>query len=157
MSGCILPLAPEFQDPPASENFAPRITEASPALGMVVTPAQGMLLPFKVTLTDPNLGDDLYVRWVVDYPPYSTNTRPFPPQMYPHSTATPPPPQDVSISIDCVNANLAPINQHQLMVIVADRPFADPGPQQNLANVTTPGIAVVGTWTFNLNCGAPAP
>src|SRR5215471_15875644 len=76
MSACILPVAPEFQDPPASENFGPVITDSSPALGSVVTKVGGAPLPpFRVTITDPNLGDNLHVRWLADYPPRSNNTR----------------------------------------------------------------------------------
>src|SRR4051812_34931695 len=70
MSGCVVPVTPAFQDPPASQNYAPVFLNVDPEIGAVVTRSA-----FLVTVTDPNVGDDLYVRWIADYPPYSNNTR----------------------------------------------------------------------------------
>jgi len=158
ISACVLPIAPDFQDPPASENFAPIITDSSPALGSIVTAIGGVLPTFRVTISDPNLGDDLHVRWLADYPMYSVNTRTLVNDfLVPHSTNGQPLKQDVSVTnLDCVTYNLAPIAQHQLMVMVADRPFTNPIPQNhNFASVDAPGLVTVGSWVFNLDCGSP--
>jgi hypothetical protein len=155
MSACILPLAPEFQDPPAAQNYPPVIVDSDPPLGSVVTTTK-----FTVIVRELNLGDDLYVRWVADYPPYSADkTRPLNDLMtqiaHPVDMATdfdlPP------VTVDCVLDALDPqITMHQIMVIVADRPFVDikdqPAGQIDLALVTKPGFAVKGSWTLNLGC-----
>lgn len=155
MSACILPLAPEFQDPPASENFAPHITDSSPPLGSLVVKTGTTAPVFRVTVTDPNLGDDLFVRWVADYPRISSNTRLLGSQMVPRSTNGQPLRQDVSVTVDCALDNLAPIAQHQVLVIVADREFPVPPPENDLTIVAPPGQSVVGSWILDLNCGSP--
>jgi hypothetical protein len=151
MSSCVLPIAPEFQDPPAAANFPPMIIEGRPPLGSIVSQTH-----FEATITDPNLGDDLHVRWVVDYPPFSSsNTRTLEDQTISHPTNGQPLKQDVSIDIDCIIDVLAPIAQHQVMLIVADRDFPSPPPQNKLEVVPLPGYSVVGTWVLNLDCSTP--
>ena len=77
--------------------------------------------------------------------------------MVSHLTTGMPLDQDVVINVDCVLYNLAPITQHSLMVILADRPFAPlAAPQNNLEGVMSPGLFNVGTWTLNLDCGSAA-
>lgn len=156
MSACVLPIGPEFQDPPASQNFAPFISDSSPPLGSIVTEVAGTVPPLRVTVTDPNIADDLFVRWVADYPRRSSNTRLLGDQMVSHSTNGQPLRQDVSKTLDCIY-NLAPIAQHQVVVIVADREFLSPPPEDDLASVKAPGFAVLGSWIVNLNCGSASP
>ena len=111
---------------------------------------------FRVTISDPNLGDDLHVRWLADYPPFSSNTRTIQEdQTIVHSMNGQPLQQEVSVPVDCGLENLAPIAQHQVMVVVADRPFPLSAPAGDLASVPPPGHAVVGSWILNDNCGSP--
>ena len=119
MSACVLPIAPEFQDPPASENFSPFFQTVSPDLGF-----EAVIPSFEVVVTDPNLGDDLYARWIVDYPPYSDNTRIFTQPKVTHTATGKPLLQDFSFAPSCVDNNLAKIARHQIMIVVADRDFS---------------------------------
>jgi hypothetical protein len=155
MSACILPLAPEFQDPPAAQNYPPVIVDSDPPIGEVVTTTT-----FSVIVRELNLGDDLYVRWVADYPPYAadkTRTLNDPNTKVPHPVDMATDFDLPSVTVDCVLNELNPqITMHQIMVIVADRPFvstdAQPAGQIDLALVTPPGFAVKGSWTLNLGC-----
>src|SRR5882724_1117584 len=72
MSACVLPIAPEFQDPPASENYAPVFIDTIPPAGQVVTASP--VAAFTIIVEDPNVGDDLFVRWIADFPPLTDNT-----------------------------------------------------------------------------------
>ena len=155
MSACILPLAPEFQDPPASQNFSPIITDSLPPLGSIVTKVGNVTPMFRVTISDPNLGDDLHVRWLADYPPASSNTRTIQEDLtIPHPVNGQPLHQDVSVPVDCALETLAPIAQHQVEVVVADRPFPLQPTGGDLTSVPLPGLSVVGSWTLILNCGS---
>jgi hypothetical protein len=149
MSACVLPIAPEFQDPPTAQNYAPIILDSDPPQGSAV-----MSATFTVVVTDPNVADDLYVRWIIDYPPDSANTRVLVSSLkIAHSVDGRPLNQPVTVTIDCVLGGLAKIAQHQVLVVVADRPFLPPQPPQNvLALVEDPGFAVQASWTLNLEC-----
>ncbi|MEA2696143.1 MAG: hypothetical protein QOI66_414, partial [Myxococcales bacterium] len=119
-SACVIPLAPEFEDPPAAQNIAPIITDSFPINGAVVSTRSSA--DFRVTVFDPNSSDDLHVRWIADYPPYGPNTRLLRSPDLPHGmTASF---QQTDITIDCINSNLAlGLAQHQIMMIVADQLF----------------------------------
>src|SRR5262245_13457968 len=75
MSGCVLPIAPEFQDPPSPPNYAPYIVSAQPPIGEVKTSLMPGDVEFSVSVSDPNILDKLCVRWISDYPPYNENTK----------------------------------------------------------------------------------
>ena len=66
-SGCVVPLAPDFQDPPSVPNYPPYFFNSDPPAAKVMSPPQ----VFTVTVVDPNPQDVLYVRWLSDYPPYT--------------------------------------------------------------------------------------
>src|ERR1022692_3049952 len=54
MSACIIPVGPDFQDPPAAPNYAPYIISANPDFFSIVATQSPT---FEVTVTDPNGGD----------------------------------------------------------------------------------------------------
>jgi hypothetical protein len=153
MSACIIPTDRDFQDPVASQNYAPYIESATPDFGSIVTPPA---LTFSVTVTDPNLGDDLYIRWLADYP--GANYRPVPadPSFVAHSTNGQPLAAPVTATVDCTVDNLVTTTdgEHRIEVIIADRPFLDPiPPNTNLDLVTSPGLVVRASWTLEqLSC-----
>ena len=68
-SGCVLPVGPRFEDPPATENVPPFIRSTMPLQGSVVT-AVNRTQMFSVTFRDLN-ADALHVRWLGEYPPFS--------------------------------------------------------------------------------------
>jgi hypothetical protein len=150
MSACVLPIAPEFQDPPTSQNYAPYFQTVMPDLGSEITVPM-----FEVTVTDPNVGDDLYVRWIVDYPPYNDNTRPFAQPKVVHSVDGSPLLQNLTFAPNCVDDNLAKIARHQIMVVVADRDFSKQLPMQAVdltRLVPGDGRKVIGTWVLDMEC-----
>jgi hypothetical protein len=160
MSACVLPIAPEFQDPPAAANFSPVITDSVPPIGMIVDAVPTRVPAFTVSVTDPNLGDNLHVRWLADFPPDTANTRDMVPDFeIDHRTDGRPILMDSSVTPSCSAHNLAKIPQHQIMAIVADRPFDDspppPGMAADLTKLLDPdgqGKKVIATWTLNLEC-----
>ena len=70
-SSCVIPIGPEFTDP---ENYPPFVVSSSPAEGEVLSVATGSR---QVTLRvgDQNIGDQLFIRWLIDYPAYSAASR----------------------------------------------------------------------------------
>ncbi|HVU53393.1 MAG TPA: hypothetical protein VHL80_22065 [Polyangia bacterium] len=160
MSACVLPLAPEFQDPPSSANIAPSFTDVVPPIGMIVDGTQDHVPTFTVSVTDMNVGDDLHVRFLADFPPFTANTRTLMRDTpIAHRSDGRPILQDVSETPDCTLDSLAKIPQHQIMAIVADRPFDDTAPPAgmtpDLTKLLDPegmGKKTIATWTLNLEC-----
>jgi hypothetical protein len=148
---CVLPIGPQFQDPPATANVAPEIFNADPPLGSVVTVPR-----FLVTVSDPNLGDDLLVRFIADFPPYTSNTKVLKETPVPHRADGTPLRQDVPVEPNCLLNSLAKIPQHQIMVVVSDRGFADPvdplSKQIDLTRIPDDGRKIVASWTLDLEC-----
>jgi len=72
LSACVLPIGPEFEDPPAVANFQPFVVSVDPD---AETTQQILAKPpkFKIQVSDPNPGDKLTVRWVANYPLYVQN------------------------------------------------------------------------------------
>jgi hypothetical protein len=152
MSACVLPIGPEFQDPPTSENFAPFFRTVAPDIGSIVMDPM-----FDVTVTDPNVGDDLYYRWMADFPPYSDNTRTLQATTkVPHSADGTPLFAALTMKPDCKLYNLAKLPQHQILLVVADRPFdpLQPTPTQSVdyTRVPSEGRKVIATWTLQMEC-----
>jgi hypothetical protein len=156
MSACVLPIAPDFQDPLSSPNYSPFIISSSPPAGSIVTGMPTTTTTFRVTVSDPNVGDDLHIRWLVDYPPLSpTITRIVPDTTISHSADGQPIVQDAFEPIGCSQQLLSPtLNQHQVMVLIADRPFETLRLDQD--NVTKlvddAGFVVSASWILTVGC-----
>jgi hypothetical protein len=78
MFACVIPVAPDFQDPLAAANVPPYLHDWMPARGPVFSVfGSATSLPttnFTVQITDPNVDDTIYYRWVLNYPPSSGTT-----------------------------------------------------------------------------------
>jgi hypothetical protein len=153
MSACVLPIAPEFQDPPASQNFAPEILDTDPVAGSIVS-VTGTVPTFHVLVTDPNVGDDLQVRWIADYPPFVNGKT--------SVIVTTPVPSSGTVQIhdvthqpNCVIDHLAPTSTHQFFVVVADRMFLDPGTPVDVERLPKDGLKNSRSWILNLDCSVP--
>jgi hypothetical protein len=163
LSGCVLPVGPRFEDPPTVENFAPAIEGAQPAQGSVVTAVgtgTGTTISqtFTIMFTDPNAGDDLYVRWIGEYPPYSATSHVLSDNKISHSVNGEPLHQSASLNVTCFTL-LARTAQHQITVLVSDRPYwdpSDPAAPLNLEMVlvqnTEKTLVAQATWFLNLPC-----
>lgn len=152
--GCVLPIAPEFED---EENLAPFVVVSRPAFGTVVVSDQQT---FSVTVEDPNRTDTLYARWLIDYPPFSNDTA--------SDIKDPRPPLGANrinrhvfeFTPDCILHRIATSKtDHPLMLVVSDRPFLDPDssmvPPEGRLDATAPGAHSVRVgWTFKKDCNA---
>jgi hypothetical protein len=151
-AGCVIPVGPQFQDPLAAQNYAPRITDFKPP-GTVTSNTH-----FEVTVTDPNVGDALLVRWIANYPDYQEGTRRLKDQAFtPHADGTPLSEQaQLDVTCDDLQAASAEnsVGRHQIRVVVADRPFADDSMQPD--RVTAGGLTSWNDWTLNISC-PPTP
>src|SRR5437667_1477277 len=106
---------------------------------------------FTVTVSDPNPGDDLFIRALADYPDVSNNTRPIGgDQRIPHSLDGSLLRQDVTINVSCnTNVLAASITEHPITIIIADRPFGPVIPQPTA--LTSPdGLFVTANWVLNV-------
>jgi hypothetical protein len=156
MSSCVLPIAPEFQDPLAAENYAPFFVDTNPLAGSIVT-ASPTVPTFTVVVSDPNVGDDLQVRWIADFPPLSDNTSVMETVPVPHSADSKVDFHEVSIQPNCALHHLARIPSHQIYVVVADRPFLPPGTPIDFERLPNDGLKDSRSWILNLDCSVPQP
>jgi hypothetical protein len=159
MSACVLPITPEFQDPPSAANYAPVILSAMPDIGSLVTATNPSAVPtFTIYVQDPNLGDDLHVRWIADYPPDTANTRFLLKDFFiSHSSNGMLLNAPSSVTPSCIGDLAKTLPQHQIMAVVADRPFDDSLPPPNtpvdLTKLSKPeGRKVIATWILNVDC-----
>jgi hypothetical protein len=142
---CIVPVGPEFRDPPGIANAPPFIVSSKPIEGEIWH--QNL---FTVTPFDPNLDDTLYLRWVIDYPPFVLGvTFPFDGEVIPPPINGTPDTRDHTFFC----SNLREFPSHQVSVIVADRPFADSRDLDELLNPD--GHSVTVSWTWIAQCSTP--
>jgi hypothetical protein len=153
MFACVIPVAPDFQDPLAAVNAPPAFVSASPEFGMVVSGAP--IFDFRTQVVDPNANDTLYARWVLDYPPLTaaTFTHNDDPPYYPTGTgsvhfATP------NYKLDCSSGFGTVTTPQRLAVYVADRPLQpNTAENSNRLDLTEPGGYVTsGSWTVVFQC-----
>jgi hypothetical protein len=153
-SGCVVPVAPDFQDPPLQQNYAPVLVSTDPPQTIVTTTT------FQVTVSDPNVSDDLYVRWIAEYPPFSsTNSKRLKEdKMLPHSANGMPQQTPDSITVDCLLYPLARLPQHPITALISDQPFFSPqtdptlDPATLLAGIRKNAGSVEAHWVLSLLC-----
>ena len=149
LQACVIPLGPDFQDPPAQRNFPPQILKATPQQLTEVTDTKPT---FTVTVTDPNVGDDLFIRWFSDFPGTpNTLRRLVPPEgsiIRANGTQRI---STVSLSPTCSADLIARgFSLHTIVVMIGDRDFADlPDDRTQLVDGSH---AVLAAWLLNLDC-----
>jgi hypothetical protein len=148
MSACVVPVAPNFQDPIGEPNVPPYIANAMPAVGSFVPNNTGA---FTVTVTDQNVGDTLSYRWVIDYPPFSLmNTRPQAIQTILPSANGTQQSNPESLASPCDLNPAQTIAVHQLEFILADRAFDTTDPKVlDALPQESDGFVVRANWTFS--------
>jgi hypothetical protein len=145
MSACIIPVGPEFHDPTGAPNSAPRIIPVSADFGAIVVGDQDSVT-IEILISDNNVEDTLWVRWVVDYPPFVLGTSdlgspdPFEPSPNGQQVL-----HRVEHTILC--QQLQPLHMHRITAIVADRQFVlQPS---NPYTVQSGGETTVATWFWD--------
>jgi hypothetical protein len=140
MPACIIPIGPEFRDPPGNPNAKPFFWSTDPPIGSVST--SGL---FAVTPSDDNVEDHLFVRWIADYPPFEEETtRHHFVEIMPRDDGRPLR-QRVENTFEC--SALRRLPTHQIMAIVSDRPYLPNS--QELEKTLPGGDIVVAAWTWD--------
>jgi hypothetical protein len=151
---CVIPVGPEFE---ADPNLSPFIVMASPEIGTIQTRTPDAQRTFILVVDDPNPRDQLFVRWVFDYPPIDENTRVGEDKV----TLDPSPdgsPRRTTFEPNCtIHALSSEVNPHRLQAIVSDREFLNPeetGVSREFSLTAVPPGAhrVIATWTLFMNC-----
>ncbi len=163
MSACIIPVAPNFQDPPSPPDPPPYLSNPNPKnFNDIVSVPVPAGQTFSATVKDPDVEAKLNYRWVLDYPPFIRDVTLTGNQ---GSITAPPDGQPINMPlsqpIDCnfVNTTLAPSDgKHQLELIVANRTFSTspaltPDDQLDSIDDST-GSVVRATWTIVISCPA---
>jgi hypothetical protein len=145
MPACIIPVGPEWQDPPGEANLAPQIIDWDPFIGTEYAPSMDTA-KFSITVTDPN-DDKLFFKWIANYSEPGLrrilNARPDVP---PTGNGSPQP--AIEETFDCNDLNRLP-SRNSILVVVADRPFIDAG---DPIAVQADGKRAFAAWTLNLSC-----
>lgn len=146
MSACIIPVGPEFQDPPGAPNASPEIVDPDPLWGAEVTTTAQMGQAFQIAVTDPN-DQLLHIRWIVD-----NQTRagdPGPSMVEPSEYG-----MRFSKLVTCNDVDTR-LSRHPVTAIVADQQFELN--DSNLYHVQNQGLSDKITWTLNLTCLSSSP
>jgi hypothetical protein len=125
-------------------------------------PSQSFVLPgtLQIVVTDPNVSDDIYVRWIGEYPDYSPNSRLLKNDIIPKSVDGTPL-RGVSEMPDLGCLQLARLPQHAITALVTDRPFLttaevpadDPEQLEKLLTSTRVNAGrLEAHWVLNVDC-----
>jgi hypothetical protein len=147
LPACIVPVGPEFQDPPGIPNSPPQILDPDPTWGDEVTAPGNMGFLFRFTVTDGNAGDDLQIRFFVDGDPVAIQNDSV------SGTDTGIPVRSVienRITCQLLSQQSKLKSRHAVLAAVADRMFDLEAPDP--LTVKSPGVATPITWTLNMTC-----
>jgi hypothetical protein len=153
LSGCVVPAGPEWTDP--ESNFPPTINSSTPPVGSILGfGADGGSLAVEVVLADQNTQDILYVRWIIDYPPYVDGIS----RMGLEQPPLPGGDQILRSRILYVpscsdDAITHEFSSHRLLLAVSDRPFYyNSFSSSELPDDVNGNFRVEGSWQFELDC-----
>ncbi len=149
-SACVLPVAPEFEDPPG--NSSPFLASSNPTEGSVLS---GTSPEIEVVVGDDNHNDTLVGRWFIDYPPFDDAVT----RMVSEFRLPPTGKAErgkVLFAPNCVEHQIATgMASHRISLSVADRPFLaeeQSPPSLRLDSVPEEGFVLRATWILNLSC-----
>ena len=117
MPACIIPVGPNWQDPPGAANAPPTIISEMPEVG-----SRGTTDTFRIVLSDPE-GDDLFAKWFADFPPFIPGTSYVSPEVM-LMKAGPGMPVPAETTFQCVQI-LSSQPTHRIMLAIHDRHFAE--------------------------------
>jgi hypothetical protein len=144
MSACIIPAGPEFQDPPGGPNSPPFLWMASPDEGTTIVSATPT---FSVTPGDFNVDDPIFVKWIVEFPPFVPNpggTIDLRPDELPPSADGTPIRAPKTFMPNCNQVNSA--STHHITAAISDRPFVD------LLTTMSEVPPILVSWTWEHSC-----
>jgi hypothetical protein len=151
VAACVVPVGPKWTDPQV--NAPPTLSSANPAVGSILDFSAGGNAPLgvEVVLADQNTQDTLYLRWIIDYPPYVEGpSHVAMAQIQPGGNQIPRP--SVRFAPNCSDEAISrdpPI--HRLLLAASDRPFLDDDPHA-LDRVPDGNYRVEAAWSFSLTC-----
>jgi hypothetical protein len=160
LAACVLPIAPEFEPP---ENFSPYIASTSEPVGRILLQEgpEGRI-DLSVTVGDPNLGDTLYYKWILDYPVFSFETRVITTGILgPSQNGSPERP---AIVFDLALCDYNPVDlqgqPHRLTLAVSDREFLTTSTgEARFTTVPEGAHLLMASWITRFDCprngGAP--
>jgi hypothetical protein len=148
LTACVVPVGPEWSDPPT--NDPPTLRSAVPPVGQILVEPG---LTVTVVLADQNTQDKLYLRWLIDYPPFQPDV-----SRLAHELTLPPEGKiarpAASFAPNCTDDHIAAgTTSHRLMLAVSDRPFVgDSQGEGALDQVPAGGYLIQAVWPFTLSC-----
>jgi hypothetical protein len=153
LCGCVVPVGPEWTDPQG--NYPPTIHSATPPVGSVLglDPDAGAALAVAVVLADHNTKDKLYVRFIIDYPPFDANvTRLAWSHIEPGGGQIERP--TITFAPNCIDDQIARgFTSHRLLLAASDRPFASDNPTEAAPDAVADGnFLVEAMWQFEMDC-----
>jgi hypothetical protein len=153
LSACVVPVGPEWTDP--ERNSPPKIESAVPAVGSVLSTDSDADLPLlvSVSLEDQNSRDRLFVRWIIDYPPFSEEaTRLALTTILPGGDTTQRP--TLYFAPNCTDHRIASgFSNHRLLFAASDVPFASDEPNPTNPDAVSDGsFPTEGVWQFKMEC-----
>jgi len=142
LPACIIPVGPEFQDPPGVAISPPQILTPSPDWGGETTGTSAAGALFSFSVTDLN-SDDLYIRWIVGIHKVESDR---------HQVSGDDANRMVDKIVTCQDMNLEDkaVSRHVVKGVVADRDYINTG--DDLLAVEPPGLYNLVTWTLNMTC-----
>jgi len=152
-SGCVVPVGPKWSDP--DSNYPPIIALANPPegtpLGRSSDGGASVQVEVEVVLSDQNQADNLYLRWIVDYPPYvAGKTVGALENIKPGGDSVLRTPE--TFSPDCATIGSRSLAEHRLLLAVSDRPFASALTSQAPDAIEGSNYRIEAFWPFTLNC-----
>ena len=144
---CVVPMAPQFEDPPG--NLPPYLVSSVPVAGAELRASTDPTDTIEATLGDPNLDDILWVRWLIDYPPYDALLSHVAQQVILPTTGAVER-ETIHFAASCSDNHIASgLASHRVTLSVADRPFLpaqEAPPDLLLDSVPVQGFVVRATW-----------
>ncbi|MBN2575777.1 MAG: hypothetical protein JXP73_14520 [Deltaproteobacteria bacterium] len=151
VSACVVPVGPEWTDP--QSNYPPTIASASPAIGSILAlaPDAGFPLAVQVKLADQNTDDNLYVLWLIDYPPFVDGvSRLARPEIQPGNGRIERP--TLTFAPNCGDHRIAAgFGAHRLLLVASDRPFVGDDPTEP-DKIQDGNSRVQAQWQFDMEC-----
>jgi hypothetical protein len=153
LQACVVPVSPEWTDPQG--NVPPTLHSAAPAVGsvLVLDPDAGEPLAVQVVLADQNTRDNLYTRFIIDYPPWVDGvSRVALPTVLPGGNEVQRP--ALRFAPNCNDDHIARgFANHRLLLAFSDRPFVGDDPAQAAPDAVPAGnFLVEASWQFELDC-----